>query len=139
VPNYAIITLDIDIPAISSVSPVGGSQDVAVETPLIFTLADMLTELDIATLELTIAGEQAISGGAFQSGYAGQIIQAGSVYSISVTKSNGWPGSADIAYEIRIQDTVGNELLYQGSFYTAAGWTELSGEWVNLEEDGTSI
>jgi phage tail-like protein len=139
VANYAIITLDIDPPVISSISPDSGSQDVGLDIPLLFSLSDTLAGIDIASLSLTIAGGQAIAGGVFQSGYTGNITQEGGVYSISVTKDDGWPGLTNIVYQIQVRDTVGNELSYQGSFYTIGSFTKVAGEWVNLGEDGTVL
>jgi phage tail-like protein len=74
-----------------------------------------------------------------QSGYTGDITQESGVYSISVTKENGWLGLTDIVYQINAQDTVGNELVYQGSFYTTGSYTEYTGEWVNIGENGTTL
>jgi phage tail-like protein len=139
--NYAIITLDIDPPVISGISPEVSSQDIATDEPLVFTITDTLAGINIATLSLTIAGEQALAGGVVQPGYTGQITQISGVYSISVTRDEGWAELTNIIYQIRIQDMVGNELVYQGSFYTTGSYTDIeyTGEWINLGEDGTVL
>ena len=137
--NYALITLDLTSPLMSSLSPGDGSHNVSLATPLAFDFTDALAEVDITSLEMTIAGEQAIAGGAFQPGYSGEIFQVGGIYAVSVIKDNNWPGLTNIVYEIHLLDTVGNELIFQGSFYTIGDYTEFSGEWVNLGEDGTVL
>ncbi len=137
--NYAILTLDLTPPLVSDLSPEDGSQDVSVAIPLSFSLSDVLGGVDIASLGLTIAGEQAIADGVFQSGYAGEINQNGGIYTVSVTKDDNWPGLTGIVYEIHIQDTVGNDLIFQGNFYTSGNYTDFTGEWVNLGEDETVL
>jgi hypothetical protein len=136
--NYAFITLDIDPPAVSGLSPGSGQQDVNTNTAMVFTLSDLLSGIDISTLGLTINGIPVITGGIIKSGYTGSIVSSGNAYTITLAKNGGWPGSSSVAYEISAHDIVGNGVIFQGGFYTVAGYIVLSGEWVNLDENGTT-
>ncbi|MBI5788779.1 MAG: hypothetical protein HZA78_08005 [Candidatus Schekmanbacteria bacterium] len=136
--NYALITLDLSCPLISKLSPLNGSNNVSLSTPLVFELTDVLAGVDIASLELAIIGKQAISGRVFQAGYRGKITHVGKTYGILIIKGDNWPALTSISYELHVLDTVGNELIFQGSFHTSGDYAEFTHEWVNLGEDGTA-
>lgn len=81
--------VDLQGPTVSAQSPAPGATEVALDASISFTILDDFagTGVNVATLNVTVAGTPAITAGVFQAGFAGTITANGNGYDVFINPS----------------------------------------------------
>lgn len=111
---------DVGNPTLSALVPAASATGVDAASNISFTLSDGASGVDTATLDVTVGGTAAITGGLCQAGFACSITPSGNDFAVIINPDTNFGPLATINLSIAVDDLAGNSLAAASSFTTAA-------------------
>jgi hypothetical protein len=108
-PSIFLGPFDLDAvpPVISNQSPAPLSVDVPVSTSVSFDVTDVGSNVNTASIDVTISGQPAIVDGVFQTGFTGSISVIANGYAVAVTPDSPLDYSQSISVQAYAEDLAG--------------------------------
>jgi hypothetical protein len=112
--TYSFTIEDYEGPTFHNNSPTGTG--VSRTSAIYFEMRDS-TQVDQATLDVTVGGQSAIFHGVFQSGWSGSIVpNVYNGYDVTLNRTGDHPSFAELLVDIYVEDTDGNPGTFNWSF-----------------------
>ncbi|NPV01402.1 MAG: starch-binding protein [Brevinematales bacterium] len=102
-------------PGISNRTPVPSAVDQLRSVNILFDVYDNV-QINSSTLNVQVNGASAISGGGFQSGYAGSVSAVGTGYRVTINPTADFNYDQTVSVQVSVQDMQGNPFSTSYSF-----------------------
>jgi len=115
--TYSFQTWDHSAPFVDAHAPTGVG--VSKSTLITFSVADAGIGVDLATMNVTVAGVPAISSGVLSAGFNGpgsSIVVDGTGYNVTLQKDTNYDSYETVNVYLSVKDLLGNTLTYNWSF-----------------------
>lgn len=119
--SWTFLTLTDTIgPAVSGLTPANGATNVPITTSVSFDVTDTITGVVLSSLDVTVLGQPAVTGGVVQSGFTGSVTAISNGYAVALTPVTVLTGLTPVDIDVEVDDVADNTTLFSWSFTTEA-------------------